>query len=72
MGKVTVEPDSLEHLLLYQADDDWLPIGTANFYAGFFEKDLASSDRIDLEQWRSRPALDRVKETFARMWEYWL
>jgi cardiolipin synthase len=37
-----------------------------------FEKDLASSDRIELEQWRRRPALDRVKETFARMWEYWL
>jgi cardiolipin synthase len=37
-----------------------------------FERDLANSDSIDLEQWRRRPALDRVKETFARMWEYWL
>jgi cardiolipin synthase len=37
-----------------------------------FENDLARSDRIELEQWRRRSALDRVKETFARMWEYWL
>lgn len=37
-----------------------------------FERDLANSDRIELDQWRRRPALDRVKETFARMWEYWL
>jgi cardiolipin synthase len=37
-----------------------------------FEKDLANSDRIALEQWRRRSPLERVKETFARMWEYWL
>ena len=37
-----------------------------------FEKDLANSDRIELEQWRRRSPLDRMKETFARMWEYWL
>ena len=53
MGKVTVEPDSLEHLLLYQADDDWLPIGTANFYAGFFEKDLARRKELVLKILRS-------------------
>lgn len=39
MGKMTVEPDSLEHLVLYQADDDWLAIGSPNYYAGFFEDD---------------------------------
>jgi cardiolipin synthase len=37
-----------------------------------FDKDLQNSNRIDLEQWRDRPALDRLKETFGRMWEYWL
>jgi cardiolipin synthase A/B len=37
-----------------------------------FDKDLANSDRIELEQWRRRSPLDRAKETFARMWEYWL
>ena len=37
-----------------------------------FEKDLANSDRIELEQWRRRSLSNRMKETFARMWEYWL
>jgi len=37
-----------------------------------FDKDLANSDRIVLEQWRRRSPLERAKETFARMWEYWL
>ena len=37
-----------------------------------FEKDLAASDAITLEQWERR-ALDlRLKELFARAWEYWL
>jgi cardiolipin synthase len=37
-----------------------------------FDKDLAASETITLEQWRRR-ALDlRVKEWFARVWEYWL
>ena len=37
-----------------------------------FERDLAASDQITLEQWQRR-ALDlRVKELFARAWEYWL
>jgi len=37
-----------------------------------FDKDLAASDAIDLDQWRRR-ALDlRLKEWFARVWEYWL
>jgi cardiolipin synthase len=37
-----------------------------------FDKDLAASEIITLEQWRRR-ALDlRVKEWFARVWEYWL
>ena len=37
-----------------------------------FDKDLAASDAITLEAWQRR-ALDlRVKEWFARVWEYWL
>ncbi|MBU1263428.1 MAG: cardiolipin synthase [Gammaproteobacteria bacterium] len=37
-----------------------------------FDRDLAASETITLEQWRRR-ALDlRVKEWFARVWEYWL
>lgn len=37
-----------------------------------FEKDLASSNPITLEQWERRSIGDRLKETVARIWEYWL
>ena len=37
-----------------------------------FDKDLASSDEITLEQWEKRALDARVKELFARIWEYWL
>ena len=37
-----------------------------------FDKDLAASDQITLEQWRHRGPGLRVKELFARTWEYWL
>ncbi|MHB1213800.1 MAG: cardiolipin synthase [Thiobacillus sp.] len=37
-----------------------------------FDKDLAASDAITLEQWRHRSLDLRLKEWFARVWEYWL
>ncbi|MBX3620151.1 MAG: cardiolipin synthase B [Rhizobacter sp.] len=37
-----------------------------------FEKDLAESNPITLEQWEHRPWKFRVKEAFAGLWEYWL
>jgi cardiolipin synthase A/B len=37
-----------------------------------FAQDLAQSDEITLEQWQKRPLDNRLKETFAKMWEYWL
>jgi cardiolipin synthase len=37
-----------------------------------FERDLASSERITLEAWRSRGVGTRAKEWFGRLWEYWL
>jgi cardiolipin synthase A/B len=37
-----------------------------------FDKDLAASDAVTLEQWERRPLDERVKELFARAWEYWL
>ena len=37
-----------------------------------FDKDLAASDRITLERWEHRSVGLRVKELFARTWEYWL
>ncbi len=37
-----------------------------------FAKDLAASDAITLEQWQRRTLDLRLKEWFARVWEYWL
>jgi cardiolipin synthase len=37
-----------------------------------FESDLAASNAITLDEWQRRPIGTRVKELFARMWEYWL
>jgi cardiolipin synthase len=37
-----------------------------------FERDLAASDPITLERWQQRSLDLRVKELFARVWEYWL
>ena len=37
-----------------------------------FDKDLAASEQITLEAWRRRPIEWRMKEAFARAWEYWL
>jgi cardiolipin synthase len=37
-----------------------------------FEKDLLRSRPITLERWRQRSLDVRIKEFFARMWEYWL
>ncbi len=37
-----------------------------------FEADVAASQAITLEQWERRPIGTRMKELFARIWEYWL
>jgi cardiolipin synthase len=37
-----------------------------------FERDLAASDPVTLEAWQRRPITTRAKESFARLWEYWL
>ena len=37
-----------------------------------FEKDLAASDAVTLEQWELRPLHLRIKELLASVWEYWL
>jgi cardiolipin synthase len=37
-----------------------------------FDKDLAASDAITLEQWERRALHLRLKEWFGRAWEYWL
>ncbi len=37
-----------------------------------FDRDLAESDEVTLEEWRRRSLGLRLKETFSRIWEYWL
>jgi cardiolipin synthase len=37
-----------------------------------FENDVAQSEQITLERWRHRSVNLRVKETFSRLWQYWL
>ena len=37
-----------------------------------FDRDLAASDAIMLEQWERRPLSSHIKEWLARLWEYWL
>ncbi|CAG1011701.1 partial cardiolipin synthase A/B, partial [Burkholderiaceae bacterium] len=37
-----------------------------------FQRDLAASTLITLEQWEQRPLAPRLKEGLARLWEYWL
>lgn len=37
-----------------------------------FSNDLAASDEITLAKWRQRPLDRRIKESFARVWKYWL
>jgi cardiolipin synthase len=43
-----------------------------NQVQAMFAKDLAASDAITLEQWQRRALHLRLKEWFARVWEYWL
>lgn len=37
-----------------------------------FQQDLAASRRVTFEEWNTRPLIQRVKETTARILEYWL
>jgi cardiolipin synthase len=37
-----------------------------------FEKDIAESNQIHLEQWKKRPLAERVKEWLTRLLQYWL
>jgi cardiolipin synthase len=37
-----------------------------------FTRDVAQSGQITLDQWRHRSMVVRLKERFARVWQYWL
>ncbi len=37
-----------------------------------FDADLAGSKQVTLEQWEQRSPVQRIKEQFGRLWQYWL
>ncbi len=37
-----------------------------------FERDIANSEQVTLEQWQQRSIHLRVMEIFSRLWQYWL
>jgi cardiolipin synthase len=37
-----------------------------------FDADLAASRPITLEEWEKRSPIQRLKEVFGRLWQYWL
>ena len=61
MGQVNIEPDTIEHLVLQQAADDWLPIGNASAYASDFVTDLAERKALLLDTIRSLAAAGYIQ-----------
>ncbi len=49
-----------------------LGIDFATDMEAMFEKDIAESNQIHLEQWKKRPLAERMKEWLARLLQYWL
>lgn len=37
-----------------------------------FDADLAGSKQVTIEQWEQRSPVQRIKEQFGRLWQYWL
>jgi cardiolipin synthase len=61
-------------IFLHNHELNAVVLGTefGNQVQAMFAKDLAESDAITLERWQQRSLDLRVKELFARAWEYWL
>ncbi|HEX6267456.1 MAG TPA: phospholipase D-like domain-containing protein [Burkholderiales bacterium] len=56
----------------YEADVIVYHAGFARELEQLFRRDIAASVEIDARQWRRRGARERIKEWFARQWEYLL
>ncbi len=59
---------------LHNQELDAIVLGTAfgSQVQAMFDKDLANSDAVSLAKWQQRNLDLRMKEWFARLWEYWL
>jgi cardiolipin synthase len=49
-----------------------LGVDFGNQMRAMFERDLKDSRAIVLDDWQRRPLGQRLKESFARLWQYWL
>ena len=56
----------------YEVNAVVLGVDFGNQVQAMFDKDLAASNPITLGQWERRPLSERIREAFARAWEYWL
>jgi cardiolipin synthase len=56
----------------YEADLVFQDAGFAQELERRFRRDLAASVEIDAEKWRSRGVAQKLREWFARQWEYLL
>ncbi|MBW4048442.1 MAG: cardiolipin synthase [Proteobacteria bacterium] len=56
----------------YEVNAVVLGVDFGNQVQAMFDKDLAASNAITLAQWERRPLGERIRELFARAWEYWL
>ncbi|VVM08300.1 putative cardiolipin synthase YwiE [Methylacidimicrobium tartarophylax] len=56
----------------YEVNAVVLGVDFGNQVQAMFDKDLAASNAITLAQWEHRPLSERIREIFARAWEYWL
>ncbi len=56
----------------YELNAVVLGVDFGNQVKAMFDKDLGESEPITLEKWDRRPLHLRMKESLARLWEYWL
>lgn len=70
VGSINLERRSFLHN--YELNAGVLGAEFGSQVQAMFDKDLAASDAITLEQWQRRPLNLRVTELFARIWEHWL
>ena len=70
IGSTNIDPLSFLHN--DEANAVVLGFDFAGQMQAMFERDIAQSKRVTLQEWRHRPIRDRVMEWAGRLWEYWM
>lgn len=70
IGSTNMDPRSFAHN--DEINAVVLGRGFARQVESMFQRDLAQSTPVTLEQWQRRPVSVRLKEWLARWWGYWL